>query len=83
MSEAFIVDYVRTPIGRFGGALSSVRADDLAAAPLKALLARHPGLDPASSRRSSTAAPIRPARTTAMSRAWRRCSRGFRRRPPA
>ena len=47
MSEAFIVDYVRTPIGRFGGVLSSVRADDLAAAPLKALLARHPGLDPA------------------------------------
>ena len=47
MSEAFIVDYVRTPIGRFGGALSSVRADDLAAAPLKALLARHQGLDAA------------------------------------
>ena len=45
MSEAFIVDYVRTPIGRFGGALASVRADDLAAAPLKALLARHAGLD--------------------------------------
>ena len=46
MSEAFIVDYVRTPIGRFGGALSSVRADDLAAAPIKALIARHAGLDP-------------------------------------
>ena len=37
MAEAFICDYIRTPIGRFGGALSSVRADDLAAIPLKAL----------------------------------------------
>ena len=45
MAEAYIVDYVRTPIGRFGGALAAVRADDLAAIPLKALLARHPGLD--------------------------------------
>jgi acetyl-CoA acyltransferase len=47
MSEAFIVEYVRTPFGRFGGALATIRADDLAAAPLKALLARHPALDPA------------------------------------
>lgn len=45
MAEAFICDYVRTPIGRFGGALSSVRADDLGAVPLKALMERHPGLD--------------------------------------
>jgi acetyl-CoA acyltransferase len=45
MTEAFICDYVRTPIGRFGGALSSVRADDLAAVPLKALLARNAALD--------------------------------------
>ncbi|SFZ81538.1 3-oxoadipyl-CoA thiolase [Devosia enhydra] len=45
MTEAFICDYVRTPIGRFGGALSSVRADDLGAVPLKALMARHGGLD--------------------------------------
>jgi acetyl-CoA acyltransferase len=41
MSEAFICDYIRTPIGRFGGALSSVRTDDLAAIPLKALMARN------------------------------------------
>ena len=34
MSDAFICDYIRTPIGRFGGALSSVRADDLGAMPL-------------------------------------------------
>ena len=47
MSEAFIVDYVRTPFGRFAGALATMRADDLAAAPIRALLARHPSLDPA------------------------------------
>jgi len=45
MSEAYICSYVRTPIGRFGGALSSVRADDLGAVPLKALIERHPGVD--------------------------------------
>jgi acetyl-CoA acyltransferase len=45
MREAYICAYVRTPIGRYGGALSSVRADDLAAVPLKALLERHPNLD--------------------------------------
>jgi acetyl-CoA acyltransferase len=45
MPEAYICDYVRTPIGRFGGALAQVRADDLAAVPLKALAERHPGLD--------------------------------------
>ncbi|WP_258328927.1 3-oxoadipyl-CoA thiolase [Citrobacter farmeri] len=47
MNQAFICDAVRTPFGRFGGALASVRADDLAAIVLKALLDRHPGLDPA------------------------------------
>ncbi len=45
MAEAFICDYIRTPIGRFGGALSSVRADDLGAVPLKALVARNAGID--------------------------------------
>ncbi|WP_062117979.1 3-oxoadipyl-CoA thiolase [Aureimonas sp. AU40] len=45
MSEAFICAYLRTPIGRFGGALSSVRADDLGAVPLKALMERHPSVD--------------------------------------
>ncbi len=45
MSEAFICDYIRTPIGRFGGALSSVRADDLGAVPLKALMARNGSVD--------------------------------------
>ena len=47
MTEAFICDALRTPIGRYGGALATVRADDLAAVPLRALLARHPELDPA------------------------------------
>jgi len=45
MSEAYICDYIRTPIGRFGGSLSSVRADDLGAIPLKALMARNAGVD--------------------------------------
>ncbi|MER9744235.1 3-oxoadipyl-CoA thiolase [Mesorhizobium sp. M0187] len=45
MTEAFICDYIRTPIGRFGGSLSSVRADDLGAIPLKALVERNSGID--------------------------------------
>ncbi|MGE0500534.1 MAG: 3-oxoadipyl-CoA thiolase [Rhizobiaceae bacterium] len=45
MAEAFICDFIRTPIGRFGGSLSSVRADDLGAAPLKALVERNGGVD--------------------------------------
>ncbi|MGH1331979.1 MAG: 3-oxoadipyl-CoA thiolase [Paracoccaceae bacterium] len=45
MPEAFICDYIRTPIGRFGGALSSVRADDLGAVPLVALQERNKGVD--------------------------------------
>ncbi len=45
MAEAYICDYIRTPIGRFGGALSSVRADDLGAVPLRALMARNKGVD--------------------------------------
>ena len=45
MTDVYICDYIRTPIGRFGGALSSVRADDLGAIPLRALMARNPGVD--------------------------------------
>jgi len=45
MAEAFICDYVRTPIGRFGGALSAVRADDLGAAPIRALADRNASVD--------------------------------------
>jgi acetyl-CoA acyltransferase len=45
MADAYICDYIRTPIGRFGGSLSQVRADDLGAVPLKALMDRNPGVD--------------------------------------
>jgi len=45
MNEAFICDAVRTPFGRYGGALSSMRADDLGAIPLRALMERNPGVD--------------------------------------
>ena len=41
MTDVYICDYIRTPIGRFGGTLSSVRADDLGAIPIKALMAKH------------------------------------------
>ena len=47
MTDAFICDYIRTPIGRYGGALAPVRADDLAAIPLAELLRRNPDMDPA------------------------------------
>jgi len=45
VTEAYICDAIRTPIGRYAGALAAVRADDLAAEPLKALMARNPGVD--------------------------------------
>src|SRR5690554_5481853 len=45
MTDVFICDYIRTPIGRYGGSLSMVRTDDLAAEPLRALMARNPGVD--------------------------------------
>jgi 3-oxoadipyl-CoA thiolase len=45
MTEAYICDYIRTPIGRYGGALAHVRADDLAAIPIRALIERNPGVD--------------------------------------
>src|SRR5438270_2177365 len=47
MADGFICDAVRTPIGRYGGALAAVRTDDLAAVPIVALLRRNPSLDPA------------------------------------
>ena len=47
MTDAFICDALRTPFGRYGGVLSSVRTDDLGAIPIRALLQRHPELDPA------------------------------------
>lgn len=45
MTDVFICDYIRTPIGRYGGSLSAVRPDDLGAVPLRALMARNAGVD--------------------------------------
>jgi acetyl-CoA C-acetyltransferase len=45
MNHAYIVDAIRTPFGRYGGALSSIRTDDLGAIPIRALMARNPGVD--------------------------------------
>ena len=45
MKEAFICDAIRTPVGRYGGALSSVRADDLGAVPLRAFMERNKDVD--------------------------------------
>src|SRR5258708_34907294 len=45
MTEAFICDAIRTPVGRYNGALAPVRVDDLAAHPIKALMQRNPGVD--------------------------------------
>jgi 3-oxoadipyl-CoA thiolase len=45
MRDVFVCDAIRTPIGRYGGALASVRADDLAAIPIRALMERNPGVD--------------------------------------
>ena len=45
MTQAFICDAIRTPFGRYGGALSSVRTDDLGAVPIQALMARNPKVD--------------------------------------
>jgi acetyl-CoA C-acetyltransferase len=67
MNQAFICDAVRTPFGRYGGALSSIRTDDLGALPLIALMERNPGSTGRRWRTCCTAAPTRPARTTATS----------------
>jgi acetyl-CoA acyltransferase len=45
MTQAYIIDAIRTPFGRYGGALSSVRTDDLGAIPIRALMQRNPGVD--------------------------------------
>ena len=76
MTEAYICDAIRTPIGRYGGALSSIRADDLAAVPIRALMERNPGVDWPSLTMSSWAAPTRRGRTIATWRGWRGCLPG-------
>ncbi len=46
MNEVYICDAIRTPVGKYGGSLSSIRTDDLAALPIKAIMERNPGIDP-------------------------------------
>jgi 3-oxoadipyl-CoA thiolase len=70
--DVFICDAIRTPIGRFGGGLAAVRADDLAAAPIKALIARNPSVD-WSQVDEVFFGCANQARTTATWRAWRCC----------
>jgi 3-oxoadipyl-CoA thiolase len=72
MDDVFIAAATRTPFGRYGGRLAALRCDDLAAAPLASLMARYPGWTGARWMTLSWGAPIRPARTIAMS-PWPRC----------
>lgn len=76
--SAFLYATTRTPFGRFNGALAQVRPDDLAAAAITSTLARVPDLDPAAIDDVVWGNASRPARRTATSAAWRRCSPGFR-----
>ena len=73
-TDAFIVDGTRTPFGRFAGALSAMRTDDLAAHPIRALAERHPDLPWASVDDVVLGNANQAARTTATSPAWRACS---------
>lgn len=73
MNQAFICDAVRTPFGRFGGTTATLRADDLAALPLKALLERNPGLDPARIDDVIYGCANQAGKITATSRVWRCC----------
>ena len=71
MTDAYPRDRVRTPIGRYGGSLSSVRTDDLAAGSCEPSCNASPASRRRRSMRSFLAAPTRPGRTIAMSRGWR------------
>ena len=85
MNKVYVLDAVRTPFGRYGGALAGIRPDDLAAhVGAGAACERAPGLDPADDRRRpASATPTAPARTTATSPGWRCCWPGCRPRCPA
>ena len=74
MHEVFVLDAVRTPIGRYGGALAEVRPDDLAAHVLRSLVDRSSDLDPARIDDVCSATRTAPARTTATSPGWQRFS---------
>lgn len=74
MSAAYIYEAIRTPFGRYGGALSGVRPDDLAAEALRALLARVPELDPGRIDDVIYGTANGSGRTIATSRGWLCCS---------
>ena len=78
MTDAFICDATRTPIGRFGGALSTVRADDLAAHPLKSLIARNADMDWTAVDEVIAGPPTRLAKIIVISPAWLYCWPGCR-----
>ena len=75
MNQVFICDAIRTPFGRYGGALSAVRTDDLAAMPIKALMARNPSVDWQAVTDVLLGCVNQAVKTTAMWRAWPVCSR--------
>jgi 3-oxoadipyl-CoA thiolase len=74
LRDVFICDAVRTPIGRYGGALAKVRTDDLAAVPIKALMQRHANVDWSALDEVVFGCANQAGETTATSRAWRCCS---------
>jgi acetyl-CoA acetyltransferase len=76
MTDVFICDYLRTPIGRFGGALAMVRTDDLAAVPLRALMARNAGVDWAAALIPASAKAVRQHRLTPIARVLGRATAG-------
>jgi acetyl-CoA acetyltransferase len=80
VKHALIWDAIRTPFGRYGGALAGLRTDDLAAIPIRALLERNPQLDPAAIGDVVYGCANQAGRTIAMLRAWRSCWRAFRKR---
>lgn len=80
MTDAFVYTAVRTPFGRYNGALSAIRPDDLAAHIITAMLARTPGFDPARIGDIIFGNATAPARRTATSPGWRACSPGCRSR---
>ena len=83
MNEVFICDGIRTPIGRYAGALSRVRTDDLAAVALKALLARNPGLDLAAIEEVYLGCANQAGEDNRNVAAWPFCWQGCRRASPA
>ena len=76
MPDAFLCDAVRTPFGRYAGALSSIRTDDLGAIPIAELMRRNGSVDWQALDDVIYGCATRPARTTATWRAWRCSSRG-------